>query len=971
MRRAIFGAVSSMAARRPWTVILTAVSLTVVALVVAARIEVKTSFNDTMDQTDPIAVAQKYLEDNFRGAYSAVVAIEGRDKDRMISVAEQMESKLLEHPDLVRGVYLRTPVEFLVRHGLLFFPPDDIRMLDGTASEWQETGADLLADPSILGLLGALEQVGSDQFSTQDTVTMLTSRTFGRTLLDQGPWESMGMELGVEVDTEPVRQALQARYQAMVRETPLPPSEPAALTTLTYAGDMLELVADVLDEGEAIDEAAFRRRVDRLRELDFAAMGGLPDLYRFSPDGSMLMMEVTGVPNIGRIDEGAPFVQLVRDVADEISLMSPDVAIGLTGAPVMIQEETVAIVDNFVLISVLAFLGVLAVFIIGFERVGLPSLAAIPLLMGISWTAGIQAAWVGELNMFTLIFPVLLASLGIDFAIHILSAYAAERDAGLEIEAAFVQAFDRIGAGLVTGAVTTAAAFGALMISDYPGISGMGFIAMVGVITALIAMVVVLPAVLVLHDRRLGGRGETLPNVPFPFLGTVASMVQRHRYPVLAVFMAATIFFAYFAQNVGMDRNLMNLEPLGMASVEVQDRVLEKFQTSSEMVAFMADDLDQVREIHAKAEASDLIASVLSVAPALPLNQEAKAVHINAFAARLQTMEPDAERPIHTYDAAELEQLRERVGSMKSLTLNLSLLSAVLYGDETQAAVGRLRDLVNRIERRITPAAAGRLRYLDELLAGEIKVSWDFLRDLSSNDSLTAADLPPALGGRLRGEDGKWLIIASAAGDVWDEAFLSAYVRELNAIHPNLAGFATSWHHMLTMILSDLPRIVAVTVLVVFLIVLADLRSLRGAVLALVPLFVGIIWTVGVMGLFGIDFNVNSVMAMSILVGIGIDDGVHVYHRIRLDRRLDSALSHSGKAVVLTSLTTGLGFGSLILSVHQGMYGLGLVTTIGIFMCLLLSLVLLPALVSIFDEDLLRPVPGPLAPGPPWRGPKA
>jgi len=141
---------------------------------------------------------------------------------------------------------------------------------------------------------------------------------------------------------------------------------------------------------------------------------------------------------------------------------------------------------------------------------------------------------------------------------------------------------------------------------------------------------------------------------------------------------------------------------------------------------------------------------------------------------------------------------------------------------------------------------------------------------------------------------------------------------------------------------------------VVAIIVLADLRSIRGTVLAMVPLVIGLVWTIGITGMIGLPFNLLSVMAIPLIVGIGIDDGVHIYHRIRKERTLAPALAHSGKAVILTSLTTGIGFGSLMLSIHPGLYSLGLVTTIGIAACLVLSLFLLPALVTIFEEDLLK-----------------
>jgi predicted RND superfamily exporter protein len=95
-------------------------------------------------------------------------------------------------------------------------------------------------------------------------------------------------------------------------------------------------------------------------------------------------------------------------------------------------------------------------------------------------------------------------------------------------------------------------------------------------------------------------------------------------------------------------------------------------------------------------------------------------------------------------------------------------------------------------------------------------------------------------------------------------------------------------------------------------------------------------------------------MAIPLIVGIGIDDGVHIYHRIHKERHIPTALSHCGKAVILTSLTTEIGFGSLMMSIHPGLFSLGLTTCIGIFSCLVVSLFLMPALVAIFNDDILN-----------------
>jgi hypothetical protein len=95
---------------------------------------------------------------------------------------------------------------------------------------------------------------------------------------------------------------------------------------------------------------------------------------------------------------------------------------------------------------------------------------------------------------------------------------------------------------------------------------------------------------------------------------------------------------------------------------------------------------------------------------------------------------------------------------------------------------------------------------------------------------------------------------------------------------------------------------------------------------------------------------------LPLIVGIGIDDGIHIVHRWREESAQDLAavLKQIGRAIVLTSLTTSIGFGSLISSHYPGLRSIGWVTGLGIFTCLLASLILLPAALAWWELWMTR-----------------
>ena len=126
---------------------------------------------------------------------------------------------------------------------------------------------------------------------------------------------------------------------------------------------------------------------------------------------------------------------------------------------------------------------------------------ALPLLMSLTWTFGVAYLAFGTLNLMTSTLGLVLFGLGIDYGIHFYARYAEERGAGRSIVDAAEQTFVSTGQAITVGALTTAAALYVLIVADFKGFSEFGFIAGTGVLFALVAMIVVMPALLAVFER--------------------------------------------------------------------------------------------------------------------------------------------------------------------------------------------------------------------------------------------------------------------------------------------------------------------------------------------------------------------------------------------------------------------------------------------------------------------------------------
>jgi predicted RND superfamily exporter protein len=145
---------------------------------------------------------------------------------------------------------------------------------------------------------------------------------------------------------------------------------------------------------------------------------------------------------------------------------------------------------------------------------------------------------------------------------------------------------------------------------------------------------------------------------------------------------------------------------------------------------------------------------------------------------------------------------------------------------------------------------------------------------------------------------------------------------------------------------------VLVTVVVVFLLLWVDFRSPGYALMALIPLTLGVLWMVGFMRLTGMQLTVMNVMGLPMIVGIGIDDGVHIVHRLREEGwgSLRVIFASTGKAVLLTSLTTMLAFGSLVFSIWRGFGHLGGALFLGVGACFLTTVVFLSGIIGVLER---------------------
>ncbi len=188
---------------------------------------------------------------------------------------------------------------------------------------------------------------------------------------------------------------------------------------------------------------------------------------------------------------------------------------------------------------------------------------------------------------------------------------------------------------------------------------------------------------------------------------------------------------------------------------------------------------------------------------------------------------------------------------------------------------------------------------------------------------------------------------------MWQDAwFLDRFTDDLEEISDRATGFPPVFRALIDIIGKDGRNAAMLTLVIVFLLLWVDFRHPGHALMAMTPLAVGIMWMVGIMQLFGDKLDVMNVMAIPLIIGIGIDDGVHIIHRWKREGPGSERVvfASTGKAILLTSLTTMLAFGSLVFSIWRGYGSLGTVLLIGVGACFLTTILFIPGIIGWIER---------------------
>ncbi|MBT3180970.1 MAG: MMPL family transporter [Deltaproteobacteria bacterium] len=634
----------------------------------------------------------------------------------------------------------------------------------------------------------------------------------------------------------------------------------------------------------------------------------------------------------------------IRQAIDDTKKDFEGLEAGLTGRPVLAADEIMTSNDDMTRATILAILFVGLLFLMFFRSFSRPALAIISLLMGIAWTYGFVAILYGTLNILSIVFTLILIGASIEYAIHIVARYQEELAETGDIELSMSRALSTSGRANLTSALTTAAAFLTITWTDFTALAQLGIIAASGILLCLTSMLIALPAMIIVRDRY---RAPMDLKKVKPFTLPGIKVIYKRPWILAAVSIVISIIVIPHIMDLNFDNNLLNLQAKGLDSVKYEHLIIDKSTETTWFARSIADNIDESNEKAAAFAKLPTVRRVDGVERVLPNGQDEKIKIVNGLAPAFANIK---------YSQASGSVDRESLKSkLKQLENNLGRLEADAFSGGRVDAVeelGRFGEKVRRVVDLIDSADDVKLKGLGSLQKSFIEDMHKHIDILSSGmkpDHIYLKDLPKDLAARFVSPKGRYALFIYPKDNIWDPLALQSFIDDLRSVDPNAFGTPIGVHESGKLMRDTFERSAVLAFIVICILVLIDFRSWKSAMLAVMPLSVGLIWLIGFMGLFDIPFNMANFFAIPILIGIGVDFGVHLVHRLRSEKSFDAIASSTGRGVILTAATNAVGFGAMTMAAHRGIASLGMIMAIGAICCLLAALIAMPPMARILD----------------------
>jgi len=521
----------------------------------------------------------------------------------------------------------------------------------------------------------------------------------------------------------------------------------------------------------------------------------------------------------------------------------------------------------------------------------------LPLSAGVLTAVFTMQYFIGGFNIISAFSFSILYGLGIDFSIHLLGRFSEERERLENCKDAMISSYSEVIPAIFAGAVTTVAAFLSLTIVDFKGFSDFGLAAAIGVSAAFISTIVFFPPIIFFFEKfkpvKLNIRKTLL-------LSSIYRTGSKRSFLTASIFILITVLAVISINFISMEYDFNNLTFPGKYDPDsVSTRYIQAVK--KEKTDFMSTGLPSFILTNSKEETEDA--------------------------------------------SRALDKIKKHNTNTLEFKDYISIYSFIPEKQDEKLKI--IRDIRRLIERKVN--------LFDEKTID--RYNSDFRSYLEIGGPVEESHLPAWITDKLSLKDGTCdkLIILGLGGNKSNIDDVITLKKEYGTVKGVRNYYNVLGSYMLIAEIKDVvddqvPLAVILSFAAVFFTLLLLYRSFTEAFIVFLPLSTGILWMILIAVVSGIKFNIFNMVIIPTAIGTGIDSAIHVFHRYRSDgiMGMKNLLKNTGGAVFYSSLTTLIGFGSVVLANHKGLQSIGIMASIGIITVTVVNLLFFPVLLRAF-----------------------
>lgn len=650
-------------------------------------------------------------------------------------------------------------------------------------------------------------------------------------------------------------------------------------------------------------------------------MHGLPLLKDPDQETYYQLIVLQGDQDLSRQMPNETLVRVLREEIAEIERPA-DIQIRLTGEIPLAHEEIQAALDGVALAGVISMF--LLAIILGFGIRSLGFVLAIFALLGagVTLTLGLAVLLVGSFNTLSLIFVVMFFGLGVDFAVHFGLRVREARQNLPQIQALEVAAKD-VGPALLLCMLTSSIAFLAFVPTAYVGLAELGVISAIGMLMAFVLTLTFLPALL----SRVSLQQDHRDTFSLSFFALPS-------VPTLLIFVLLITGAGWLAKDLQFDYSVLAMRD---ADTEGMSTLLELQKvgiTTDYSISVLAKNEAEAEQITKKLVALPEVSNVIGPKDLVPYQQPIKQKMVEPIFERFTTIDE-----VLASEQASVEVLQE----------------AVMYLEES-LAYARSEDveLLNTLLHKLRQMDNEMILHSDQSLFLELNRSLTQVRSTLSAPPFALSELPDDLRDRLISTDGEYLLNVQPTTDLSNREATSEFIEAVAPVAGNFSGRSVVEWGIGTVVVESFFQAAGLAFSGILILLSFHFRSLILAVLVLIPVGVSLLFTFAVCQMSGLSLNMANILVVPLIIGLGVDTGIHVVHRYVSLHASNIYESSTARAVVISALTTIGTFFSLSFSPHLGAASIGLLLTVAISLLVVVTFVLLPVLLKFVPDSIER-----------------